>query len=123
RSRPGTAPGHYSPGRAPGGAGGCLLPGGCQGWRRILTMAAVAERTVRMIPERRSAGRAVQVPSQAASPVIAAPPSVALALAAFPGSWPARVMTWALCGPGPGGAIVTAASAACCAWVLLMMVR
>ena len=41
-------------------------------------MAAVVALTVRLIPACGSAGRVVQVPSQAVAPVIVAPPSVAV---------------------------------------------
>ena len=75
-------------------------------------MAAVVARTVRLIPARGSAGRALHLPSQGLSLVIAAPPSVALAPVASPGSALARVMISASCKPGPGGTTVTAASAA-----------
>ena len=85
-------------------------------------MAAVAALTVRLIPARGPADRAFHVPFQGVSPVIGAPPSVALALAASHGSPLDRVMTCASCFPGPGGTIVTAASAAVAPCVLLMIV-
>src|SRR4249920_1621549 len=88
----------------------------------ILTMAAVVALTVRLIPARGSAGRALHFPSQGVSPVIAAPPSVALAPVVSPGSLLARVMISAPCNPGPGGTIVTAASADPVPCVLLMIV-
>src|ERR1022692_193813 len=94
----------------------------CQGRLWILMMAAVAALTVRLIPARGSAGGALHFPSQGVSPVIGAPPSVALAPAASPGSPLDRVMICASRIPGPGGTIVTAASAACAPCVLLMIV-
>ena len=61
-------------------------------------MAAVLARTVRLSALPGSAGRALQVPSQGVSPVIAAPPRVAWPPVASPGSCPARVIT---CAPAP----------------------
>src|ERR1039457_3190970 len=88
----------------------------------ILTMPAVVALTVRLIPARGSADRALHFPSQEVSPMIAAPTSVALAPVASPGSPPDRVMTSAPCNTGPGGTIVTAASIAPAPCVLLMIV-
>src|SRR6266851_3547033 len=88
----------------------------------ILTMAAVVALTDRLIPARGSADKALHFPSQGMSPVITAPPSVALAPVASPGSPLARVMISAPCHPGPGGTTVTAASAAPAPCVLLMIV-
>ena len=95
-------------------------------------MAAVLALTVRLSVVPGSAGRALQAPSQGVSPVIAAPPSVALPPVASPGSFPASVITSAPGPPapgppapgppGPGATIVTAASAASGPWVLLMIV-
>jgi PAS domain S-box-containing protein len=88
----------------------------------IRTMAAVVALTVRLIPSRAPAGRVSHSPFHRASPVMAAPPSVALAGVASPGTPLVRVMTCALGSPGPGGRMVTAASAARAPWVLLMIV-
>ena len=85
-------------------------------------MAAVVARTVRLIPARGSADRALHFPSQGVSPVIAAPPRVALDPVASPGSPLDKAMICASGNPGPGGTIVTAASAACAPCVLLMIV-
>jgi hypothetical protein len=88
----------------------------------ILTMAAVAALTVREMRALWPAGRAFHVPCQPVSPVMTAPPSVALAPAASL-RWPlAKVMTCARWGPGLDGRIVTVASAAFSLCVLLMIV-
>ena len=85
-------------------------PRGCQlspAWTPA--MAAVVAPTVRLTPASGSAGSALHYPfPHGASPVIAAPPSVALAPVASPGSPPARVIIPAPRNRGPGGTIVTA---------------
>ena len=80
-------------------------------------MAAVVALTVRLSPLPGSAGWALQVPSQGASPVIDGAAERGTPPVASPGSRPARVITSAPGRPapgrpGPGGTIVTAASAA-----------
>ena len=85
-------------------------------------MAAVVALTVRVIPASVPAGRASHFASQGVLPVMVAPPSVAFVPLASPGYPPARVMTSAPWTPGPGGAMVTAASPAVAPWALLMIV-
>src|SRR5215471_18336554 len=99
-----------------------VIAGCCQPPLWILTMVAVVAFTVRAIPARGSTGTVLHVPFQDASPVMVAPPSVTVVPLASPGCAPARVMTSTAGTPGPGAAIVTAASAAPAPCALLMIV-